>query len=121
MRQTVPITLGKKIKQASIQCAIGGYEHKSESIHLSLRDLGLAQDQVQYKHNKWCCVHQQVCGKQSDSELYPPLLSLMRGTQQMLVRLGQIAQVWCSVWYFGGRSTRGQRPVNSVDDELSLW
>ena len=88
-------------EQVAIKRAVGGYD-RSESIHLPLRGLGLAPDQVQYKHDKRCYVHRQVCGEQSDSEVCSPLLFLMRGTRQML---GLRRIVWygvrCGIWEEG--------------------
>ena len=36
--------------------AIGGYDNRRDSVHLPPRNLGLAPDQVQYKHDKRCCM-----------------------------------------------------------------
>ena len=65
---TIPITLGVTLEQASIKHAIGEYEHRSDSTHLPPRELGPAPDEVQYKHNRWCCLHRQGCGERNDGE-----------------------------------------------------
>ena len=114
---TVSITLGKKLGYASIQPAIGDYECRSNSIHLRPRELGLAQDEVQYKHDKWCSLHRQVCRERGDDELSLSPLLFQTRIRQMLLQLIKANNSGAVLGVISGRRIKeGQR-----DGAASRW